>query len=211
MGRFVILVVKTSTVRSQGCFLGDHQPLRSATQTKLCTISRPATSIQSRAEDRDAGRFVASRIVIDACRPYRWLKEFPATNVMSRRRKKTIRKWRRALKPQTVVEVAELAMLNLDETNIKVKTPMFKIASTITSAHGSCVAMPIAGPGRGLTKSFKVLKGRALTWWTTDKLDRSRILERFEKNILCQNRALPCRAGAVLNKILAEALAGRHA
>jgi len=45
-------------------------------------------------EERAAGRFVASRIVIDACRPYRWLKEFPATNVMSQAKKKQIAtKW----------------------------------------------------------------------------------------------------------------------
>ena len=60
----------------------------------------PTSDINPRVapEDREAGRFVASRIVIDACRPYRWLKEFPATNVMSPDKKKQIAaKWRSVL------------------------------------------------------------------------------------------------------------------
>ena len=70
-----------------------------ATQTQVMH-DFPTSDINPRVapEDRAAGRFVASRIVIDACRPYRWLKEFPATNVMSQEKKKQIAaKWHSVL------------------------------------------------------------------------------------------------------------------
>jgi 4-hydroxy-3-polyprenylbenzoate decarboxylase len=67
-----------------------------ATQTEILK-DFPTSDINPRVapEDRTQGRFIASRIVIDACRPYRWLKDFPPANVMSMERKnKIIEKWK---------------------------------------------------------------------------------------------------------------------
>ncbi len=49
--------------------------------------------------ERGEGRFVSSRMIIDACRPYRWLKEFPISNAMSDERKAEMsKKWQQVLK-----------------------------------------------------------------------------------------------------------------
>lgn len=100
MGRFVILVdgdIDPSDLRD--VFWAVTSRCDPATQTQVMH-DFPTSDINPRVapEDREAGRFVASRIVIDACRPYRWLKEFPATNVMSQDKKKQIAaKWRSVL------------------------------------------------------------------------------------------------------------------
>jgi 4-hydroxy-3-polyprenylbenzoate decarboxylase len=100
MGRFVILVdedIDPSDLRD--VFWAITSRCDPATQTQVMH-DFPTSDINPRVapEDREAGRFVASRIVIDACRPYRWLKEFPATNVMSQDKKKQIAaKWRSVL------------------------------------------------------------------------------------------------------------------
>jgi hypothetical protein len=56
-------------------------------------------------------------------------------------------------------------------------------------------------------------KEAKLVWWTTTNLDLSqRILERFEKKYPAVKTELyRAGRGPLLNKILAEALAGRHA
>jgi 4-hydroxy-3-polyprenylbenzoate decarboxylase len=101
MGRFVILVdedIDPSDLRD--VFWAITSRCDPATQTQVMH-DFPTSDINPRVapEDREAGRFVGSRIVIDACRPYRWLKEFPATNVMSPERKKQIsEKWQSVLK-----------------------------------------------------------------------------------------------------------------
>jgi hypothetical protein len=56
-------------------------------------------------------------------------------------------------------------------------------------------------------------KEAKLVWWTTTNLDLSqRILERFEKKYpSVKTELFRAGRGPLLNKILAEALAGRHA
>jgi 4-hydroxy-3-polyprenylbenzoate decarboxylase len=96
MGRFVILVdedIDPSNLRD--VFWAITSRCDPATQTELLH-DLPTSDINPRVtpEDREAGRFTASRIVIDACKPYRWLKDFPPSNVMSAEKKKTIaEKW----------------------------------------------------------------------------------------------------------------------
>ncbi len=61
----------------------------------------PTSDINPRVppEERAQGRFVSSRMIIDACRPFRWLKEFPASNVMSAETKvEMTKKWQNVLK-----------------------------------------------------------------------------------------------------------------
>ena len=88
MGRFVILVdedIDPSDLRD--VFWAMTSRCDPATQTQIMH-DFPTSDINPRVapEDRDAGRFVASRIVIDAGR--RGSKEFPATNVMSQEKKR---------------------------------------------------------------------------------------------------------------------------
>jgi 4-hydroxy-3-polyprenylbenzoate decarboxylase len=100
LGRFIIIVdddIDPSDLRD--VFWAVTTRCDPATQTEILK-DFPTSDINPRVapEDRAQGRFIASRIVIDACRPYRWLKDFPATNVMSVERKKTIAdKWKSAL------------------------------------------------------------------------------------------------------------------
>jgi UbiD family decarboxylase len=100
LGRFIIIVdddIDPSDLRD--VFWAVTTRCDPATQTEILK-DFPTSDINPRVapEDREQGRFLASRIVIDACRPYRWLKDFPATNVMSAERKKTISdKWKSAL------------------------------------------------------------------------------------------------------------------
>jgi hypothetical protein len=49
-------------------------------------------------DQRDAGNFVNSRAVINACRPYAWRDRFPPVNALSPDLKRTIsEKWRKEL------------------------------------------------------------------------------------------------------------------
>ncbi len=96
LGRFVIVVdedIDPSDLKD--VFWAMTTRCDPATQTEVLK-DFPTSDINPRVapEDRRQGRFVSSKIVIDACRPYRWLKEFPATNVMSAERKKQMtEKW----------------------------------------------------------------------------------------------------------------------
>jgi hypothetical protein len=61
----------------------------------------PTSDINPRVppEERAEGRFVSSRMIIDACKPFRWLEKFPASNVMSAERKAEMtKKWQHLLK-----------------------------------------------------------------------------------------------------------------
>ena len=60
----------------------------------------PTSDINPRVnpEERQQGRFVSSRMIIDACKPYQWLKKFPASNVMSPEQKARVtEKWKKVL------------------------------------------------------------------------------------------------------------------
>ncbi|HEX9879148.1 MAG TPA: hypothetical protein VGB25_03010, partial [Candidatus Binatia bacterium] len=60
----------------------------------------PTSDINPRVppEERKQGRFVSSRMIIDACRPYGWLSEFPVSNVMGNEQKERMSaKWKHIL------------------------------------------------------------------------------------------------------------------
>jgi 4-hydroxy-3-polyprenylbenzoate decarboxylase len=96
LGRFVIIVdedIDPSDLRD--VFWAVTTRCDPATQTEVLE-GFPTSDINPRVppEDREKGRFVSSKIIIDACRPYAWAKSFPPTNVMDReKRKKMIEKW----------------------------------------------------------------------------------------------------------------------
>jgi len=61
----------------------------------------PTSDINPRVppDERAEGRFVSSRMIIDACKPFRWLEKFPVSNVMSAERKAEMtKKWWHILK-----------------------------------------------------------------------------------------------------------------
>jgi 4-hydroxy-3-polyprenylbenzoate decarboxylase len=97
MGRFVIIVdddIDPSNLRD--VFWAVTSRCDPAFQTEILR-DFPTSDINPRVppEERDRGWFTSSRIVIDACKPYRWIKEFPASNVMDEeKKKKIIAKWR---------------------------------------------------------------------------------------------------------------------
>ena len=100
LGRFIVIVdedIDPSDLKD--VFWAITTRCDPATQTEILR-DFPTSDINPRVapEDRERGRFIASRIVIDACRPFRWLKDFPTTNVMSAERKKKISdKWKNVL------------------------------------------------------------------------------------------------------------------
>ena len=100
LGRFVIVVdddIDPSDLRD--VFWAITTRCDPAAQTEVLR-DFPTSDINPRVapEDRQAGHFVASKMIIDACRPNRWLKDFPATNVMNaERRKRITEKWRSVL------------------------------------------------------------------------------------------------------------------
>jgi iron(III) transport system substrate-binding protein len=92
---------------------------------------------------------------------------------------------------------------------------MFKYASTIATLV-ALLWLSIA-VARAAETDIKIVEGAkkegALTWWTTTNLDLSqKILERFEKKYpFVKTELFRAGRGPLLNRILAEALAGRHA
>jgi UbiD family decarboxylase len=100
LGRFIIVVdedIDPSELRD--VFWALTTRCDPAVQTEVLR-DLPTSDINPRVapDDRERGRFVSSRMIIDACRPYRWLKEFPATNVMTAQRKKQVsEKWKKLL------------------------------------------------------------------------------------------------------------------
>jgi 4-hydroxy-3-polyprenylbenzoate decarboxylase len=101
LGRFVIVVdedIDPSDLKD--VFWAVTTRCDPASQSEVLT-SFPTSDINPRIapQDREQSRFVSSKMVIDACRPFQWLKEFPPTNVMSTAKKKSIlEKWRAVLK-----------------------------------------------------------------------------------------------------------------
>jgi 4-hydroxy-3-polyprenylbenzoate decarboxylase len=100
LGRFIIVVdedIDPSDLRD--VFWAVTTRCDPAEQTEVLK-GFPTSDINPRVapDDREGGHFVSSKMVIDACRPFRWIKEFPATNVMSPElRTKIAEKWRRLL------------------------------------------------------------------------------------------------------------------
>ncbi|MBM4296439.1 MAG: UbiD family decarboxylase, partial [Deltaproteobacteria bacterium] len=100
LGRFIIVVdddIDPSDLKD--VFWAVTTRCDPATQTEILR-DLPTSDINPRIapDERAQGRFVASRIVIDACKPYRWLNEFPPSNVMSPDKKKQVAdKWRSVL------------------------------------------------------------------------------------------------------------------
>lgn len=96
LGRFIIVVdedINPSDLRD--VFWAVTTRCDPASQTEVLK-GFPTSDINPRVppEERANGVFVGSRMIIDACRPYRWIKEFPATNVMSAEKKKRVaQKW----------------------------------------------------------------------------------------------------------------------
>jgi len=96
LGRFVIVVdddIDPSDLKD--VFWAITTRCDPAEQTEVLK-GFPTSGINPRVapEDREQGHFVSSKMIIDACRPYRWLKDFPPTNVMSAEKKRSIMtKW----------------------------------------------------------------------------------------------------------------------
>jgi 4-hydroxy-3-polyprenylbenzoate decarboxylase len=101
LGRFVILVdddIDPSDLRD--VFWAIATRCDPAEQSEVMK-GFPTSGINPRVApaDREEGYFVSSKMVIDACRPFRWIKDFPATNVMSPElKKKVAAKWKESLK-----------------------------------------------------------------------------------------------------------------
>jgi UbiD family decarboxylase len=97
MGRFVIVVdedIDPSDLRD--VFWAVTSRCDPAYQSEVLK-DFPTSDINPRVnpEERQQGRFVSSRMIIDACKPYRWLKDFPASNVMSaEQRARVSEKWK---------------------------------------------------------------------------------------------------------------------
>ena len=177
MGRFVILVdedIDPSDLKD--VFWAITSRCDPATQTQVMH-DFPTSDINPRVapEDRDAGRFVASRIVIDACRPFRWLKEFPATNVMSQEKKKQISaKWHGVLEKLDPSSGAERNEIKTNNSILSLWLTAFLLL--FLSAQSFAQERPDARLIQGAEKEAR------LVWWTTTNLDLSqRILDRFEK------------------------------
>jgi 4-hydroxy-3-polyprenylbenzoate decarboxylase len=97
MGRFVVVVDEDINPRDPDEVLwaiGTRcDPETSITVLKACMSSALDPRIHpDRKKKRD---FTSSRAIIDACKPYSWIKDFPPTNVASPElRKKTLEKWK---------------------------------------------------------------------------------------------------------------------
>jgi len=100
LGRFVIVVdedIDPSDLRD--VFWAITSRCDPALQTEVLK-DFPTSDINPRVvpEEREKGHFVSSKMVIDACRPYSWIKKFPRTNALSADKKNSIRKkWQHVL------------------------------------------------------------------------------------------------------------------
>jgi len=100
MGRFVIVVdedIDPSDLRD--VFWALTSRCDPAHQSEVLK-DFPTSDINPRVppEERKQGRFVSSRMIIDACRPYGWLSEFPISNVMGNEQKERMSaKWKHIL------------------------------------------------------------------------------------------------------------------
>ena len=100
LGRFIIIVdddIDPSDLKD--VFWAVTTRCDPAVQTEILK-DFPTSDINPRIapEDRAQGRFISSRMVIDACKPYSWLKEFPPSNVMTAEKRKSIsEKWKSVL------------------------------------------------------------------------------------------------------------------
>jgi 4-hydroxy-3-polyprenylbenzoate decarboxylase len=96
LGRFVIVVdddIDPSDLRD--VFWAITTRCDPAEQTEVLK-GFPTSGINPRVApaDREQGHFVSSKMIIDACRPFRWIKDFPPSNVMSAEKKRSIMtKW----------------------------------------------------------------------------------------------------------------------
>lgn len=96
MGRFVVVVDEDINPRDPEEVLwaiGTRcDPETSITILKGCQSS--ALDPRITPDRKKKGDFTSSRSIIDACKPYDWIREFPATNVASRElRRKILDKW----------------------------------------------------------------------------------------------------------------------
>jgi UbiD family decarboxylase len=96
LGRFVIIVdddIDPSDLKD--VFWAITTRCDPAVQTEIFR-DLPTSDINPRIppEEREQRQFRSSRMVIDACKPYRWLTAFPVSNKMTgERRKKILAKW----------------------------------------------------------------------------------------------------------------------
>jgi UbiD family decarboxylase len=95
-GRFVVLVdddVDPSNVSDVLWAIGTRcDPARSFEVAQSCW-STPIDPLIA-PEDRQKKNFASSRGIIDACKPFYWIKEFPPTSTISREDfQETLRKW----------------------------------------------------------------------------------------------------------------------
>jgi hypothetical protein len=59
------------------------------------SIERTGSADTAGAEEKAGFYFTSSRAIIDACKPYDWIREFPPTNVASPElRRKVLDKWK---------------------------------------------------------------------------------------------------------------------
>ncbi|HWP60765.1 MAG TPA: UbiD family decarboxylase [Candidatus Acidoferrales bacterium] len=100
LGRFVIVVdddIDPSDLRD--VFWAVTTRCDPATQTEVVNHF-PTSDINPRVapEDRKKGRFTSSKIIVDACRPYGWIQDFPRTNTISAEKRASIqKKWQHVL------------------------------------------------------------------------------------------------------------------
>jgi len=96
LGRFVILVdddIDPSDLSD--VFWAITTRCDPAEQTEVLK-GFPTSGINPRVApaDREEGHFVSSKMIIDACRPFRWIKDFPGTNTISAEKKRSVsKKW----------------------------------------------------------------------------------------------------------------------